>query len=452
MVETATTTRRRIGRRIFFIILGLLVLGAVATVAISFYQPPMRLMPPPVAFLDDRVGGAFAVSGTENPEPLIRLFYATNRAPLGTREERTYARQPGEDLHAGVATIRVGDDATTWERIVEWSTRPAGDEPRPFLHLDKVDEQASIAASGALSPEAEAWFRSLNEALAKSRDKDIIIYVHGANTNLERAAGQAAQLQHFLGQNSVVVLFNWPTAENFLLYSRDMVTAAKSAPELARLMDLLAAHTDAARINVFTYSAGGTVGSKALSIVGREPHPPGVAPDRLGEVYHAAPDADFRGFVDDLKDYASEAERTTVAVNMTDSALRLSGIINRASRAGRPDMRELTPEATEWLLGATKAYGIELVRVRPENIPGLSNWTHTFWYEDPWVSTDVLITLLYHLKANDRGLDPGDTSFGSRYWTFAPDYLARLSAVIDKLRRPAQASPPAAPDTATGGQ
>ena len=59
---------------------------------------------------------------------------------------------------------------------------------------------------------------------------------------------------------------------------------------------------------------------------------------RLGEIYHAAPDADFRGFVDDMQRLRQPAERMTVAVNMSDSALRLSGAINRASRAGRPDM------------------------------------------------------------------------------------------------------------------
>jgi hypothetical protein len=103
-------------------------------------------------------------------------------------------------------------------------------------------------------------------------------------------------------------------------------------------------------------------------------------------------------------------------------------------------MDELTPEATEWLLGAADDYGLEVLRVRPENIPGLSNWSHTFWYEDPWVSSDVLITLLHHLEPQDRGLEEGETSFGSHYWTFTPDYPERLSGVIDKLRQTAGAA------------
>lgn len=419
-------------RRFLLILLAVIVVGAGITVAISFYQPPMRLMPAPMVFLDGRTN-IFSDDPDRAPDPEIDLFYATNRAPLGTPEERDYARVPGEDLHAGVVTIRIGEDGTPWDRIYEWSTR-AGEGQRPFLHLDAVDEQATIAPGQPLSADAEAWFASIDAALAKSRDHDIIVYVHGANTNLERAAGQAAQLQHFTGRNSVVLLFNWPTAENFLRYSRDMVTAAESAPELARLIELLSEHTDAEHIDVFTYSAGATVGSKGLAIVGRDAAANGDTAARLGEIYHAAPDADFRGFVDDMKDYANRAERMTVAVNMNDSALRLSARVNNGSRAGRPDMAELSPEATQWLLDATKAYGLEVLRVRPENIPGLSSRSHTFWYDDPWVSSDVLITILHHLKPDERGLEVGDTSFGAEYWTFTPDYPERLADVIERLR------------------
>ena len=409
------------------------VLALAGVVAMSLYHPPMRLMPAPEVFVDGQTS-VFPSYPSAVHEPEIKLFYATNRLPLGPRSSRLYAVVPGRDLHAGVATVRIGEEGTTWDKIYAWSTGNS-DDRRPFLNLTNMAEQATFETDTPLTPQAMAWFAEINAALEQSRDKDIIVYVHGANTTVERAAGQAAQLHHFTGRNSIVLLFVWPTAENFLRYSRDMVTAFGAAPHLAELIELLDANTDAEKIDVFTYSAGGTVGSDALAIVGRDAQAPGAVAPALGEIYHAAPDADFRTFVDDMASYADKAERVTVAVNLNDSALRLSQVINRASRAGRPDMRELTDQQTDWLLDAVSEYGINVVRVRPENIPGLSRSSHTFWYDDPWVSSDVLITLLYDLPVNERGLAEGRAGSGAQYWTFTSDYPEKLAEVLDRLRQ-----------------
>jgi esterase/lipase superfamily enzyme len=414
----------------YLVILGLIGVGAL--VAVSFYQPPMRLMPAPAAFLDGEVN-AFEANPSLTPDQRIELFYATNRLPIGPRDNRVYAVVPGRDLHLGTASIRIGDEGTPWEKIYAWSTR-RDDDPRPFLHLENLNEQATIERGASLPPEARAWFAMIDASLEESRDKDVIVYVHGANTTVERAAGQAAQLHHFTGRNSVVVLFAWPTAENFLRYSRDMITAFGAAPHLADVIELLSENTAARNIDVFTYSAGGTVGSSGLAILGRDARAPGAIAPRLGEVYHAAPDADFRAFVDEMRDYAKLAQRMTVAANLNDSALLLSRAINRASRAGRPDIGELTPDATRWLLDAAAEHGLEVLQVRPENIPGLSRWSHTFWYDDPWVSSDALITMLFHLAPEHRGLAAGETPSGVRYWTFMPDYPDQLSKVMARLR------------------
>jgi len=412
---------------------------AGATIAISFYQPPMRLMPTPIVFL-----GGLSSPFTTNPEhksdPEIALFYATNRLPVGPRNDRLYAVVPGRDLQLGEATVRIGEEGTTWDRIYAWSTGES-DDRRPFLHLSNLNEQAAIEPDQPPSPAAKAWFDKIDQALAASQDRDVIVYVHGANTTVERAAGQAAQLRHFTGRTSVVVLFAWPTAENFLRYPRDMVTAFGAAPQLAKLVELLSQHTIADKVDVLTYSAGGTVGSDALALAGRKAKQPDAEPVRLGEVYHAAPDADFRRFVADMRDYADVAERVTVSANLNDSALRLSQVINRASRAGRPDMEELDADDTNWLLQSARADGLELLRVRPENIPGLSRTSHTFWYDDPWVSSDVLITLLYDLAPGERGLKDAAAASGVHYWTFTPDYPVQLAHVVSRLRQQGKISP-----------
>ena len=320
------------------ILLLLVIATAGVTAFFVFHHPPMRLMPPPLLF-QDAGARVFELAPDLATGSEISLFYATSRLPVGPRDNRVYTVAPDRRLHLGTATLRIGEEGSTLDQLKEWTTR-ADTGDRPFLNLIRMDEAATVADPADPGPDAAAWLAEIDAALAASRSKDILIYVHGANTTVERAAGQAAQLQHFAGREAVVVLFAWPTAENFLRYSRDIENAFGSAPHLAALIALLARHTTAHHVGVFTYSAGATVGSDALARLARDDP---AAAARLGEVYHAAPDADFRGFVDDLAAYGKDARRVTTAVNLGDSALRLAGAVNRASRAGRPDLPSSPP-------------------------------------------------------------------------------------------------------------
>lgn len=401
---------------------------ASVTLAVALYHPPMRLMPPPLLFQKggEQVVGIAPAMFTGNR---IDVLYATNRLPIGPHETRIYTVAPDRALHFGTAHMRVGDEGTTFDDLVDWATRNS--DERPFIHLEAMDESGSMKP-GAEPAGAAGWFSAVDEALATSGARDVIIYVHGANTTVERAAGQAAQLQHFSAGRAVVVLFAWPTAENFLRYPRDIETALGGAPHLAELIRLVAAHTRAENVDVFTYSAGGTVGSDGLARLARDAGP---AANRLGEVYHAAPDADFRAFARDLTAYGPMARRVTTAVNMGDSALRLAQTVNRASRAGRPDLRELSDEETDALLAASANGRMQVLQVHPEAMDGLSARSHTFWYDDPWVSNDVLMTLLFHLTPEERGLDADVSPQGVGYWTFPPDYPDHMPALVELLRQ-----------------
>lgn len=421
-----------------WIALVVVVIAASVTSFFVFYHPPMRLMPAPLIFQEggDRL---FDLAPALADGSELEIFYATNRLPVGPRDNRIYTVAPDRRLHVGSAELRIGDEGSTLDQIREWTM--SGDPgDRPYIHLRRMREAGTITdPKTELTPEVDAWLAEINAELGRSRDRDILVYVHGANTTVERAAGQASQLRHYLGRDSVVVLYAWPTAENFLRYSRDIETAFGAAPHLADLIDLLAEHTDAEHVNVFTYSAGATVGSDALARL-TEDHP--AALDRLGEVYHAAPDADFRSFVEDLRAYGPHARRVTAAVNLGDSALRLSGAVNRASRAGRPDLRELSPEATDWLLAAAQDQGLEILQVRPDDMPGLAASSHTFWYDDPWVSNDVLVKLTFHPQPDERGLIDDTAASGARYWTFPPNYPARIRELRDSFLRKLSAQMP----------
>jgi hypothetical protein len=429
------------------------LLGLIVTVLLSFHQPPMRLMPVPLVF--QKAGGAlFAANPNLRADNRIELFYASNRLAVGPRNDRIHAIAPGRDLLLGVTSIRIGDAGTTWDRVLEWSMGEDGGR-RPQLILERMTELAELPGEApvpppgpALDPALRAWLGLVDAALARSPDPDIIIYVHGANSTVERAAGQAAQLRHFTGQNSVVLLFAWPTAENFLVYPRDIQTAFGAAPQLARLVALLGLHTRARHIDVLSYSAGGTVASDGLALVGRAApaNPRGAT---LGEVHHAAPDADLAGFVDDLRDYAGVATRVTVSLNMADAALRVSEIVNRGSRAGRPNLAALSPGDRRFLGQANAELGLEIVEVRGEDLPGMGNRSHGFWYMDPWVSSDVIAKLMTGAAAPARGLVSVTGPDGLTIWRFPPDYEVRLARALAAFSAgtspPTRSAAPAAP-------
>jgi len=83
--------------------------------------------------------------------------------------------------------------------------------------------------------------------------------------------------------------------------------------------------------------------------------------------------------------------------------------------------------------------------VRPDDIPDLPPRSHAFWYEDPWVSNDLLGLLLLNAEPQRRGLSEQSGPGGARYWTFPPDYRDRVL----QLFKPAPTSRPgSSPSTA----
>ena len=407
-------------------------------------QPPVRLMPPPEAFVKSE-NNLFSVNQNLKPSENIQVFYATNRKPVGGPDNQSYSRTPTDDLHLGVADLSIGGGEITWEALYKLSTQADGEDLRPEILLTSLHQKAQVSpllGDSSGGADGLAFFRLIDQALAASNDKNLTIYVHGANTGVQRATAQAAQYRHFTGRNSVVLSYIWPSAESFLRFSQDVANTARTAPTFAHLIRMLSLHTQARQINVIAYSSGAMVASGGLARL--DTPDPRFPPDslRLGEVYYAAPDADFRTFVGYLQRQKGIGKRATVAINMDDSVLMWSSLHQRASRAGRPDLTELSGEDTRWLLQAAADDAIDVLWVKPEGLPGLAQRSHTFWYDHPWVSTDLLMKMLFGLPPTERGLDPGVSPQGVKYWEFPADYGQRLWQLMQQLKEQPVKEPP----------
>jgi esterase/lipase superfamily enzyme len=284
---------------------------------------------------------------------------------------------------------------------------------------------------GALQPDAGprlAFSAAVNERLARGRDQDIFIYVHGYRVNFENPLLVAAELWHFLGYEGVFIPFAWPSHRGRLAYFGDTESARYSAVFLREFLEYLAAETDARRIHVVGYSAGtrlvvAALHQMALANQHRSPEDTRRAL-RLGNVILVGSDVDRGIFGTYLLDgLLNVQEHLTIYESPRDKALGMALFSFGNERLGQLDPDDLTAEAKAFLL---RSDAMALVSVAAA--PGFDHGNgHSYFRDSPWVSTDLLATLRHGFRPVERGLvqDPA-----TGIWNFPPDYLDRVEAAI----------------------
>jgi esterase/lipase superfamily enzyme len=402
-------------------------------------QPKVYLMPPPIGIQSD--GILFDLTEGSTDENLLYTLYATNRQPVETNNKSDhYTIFPSDVLKLGFVVHRVGEGEMSWDEIYKESLEAKRSKElllireyaREVVTYDIKDDLMKTSA------QADGFFLEINELLDKSIDKDILIYAHGANSNFYRATAQGAQLHHFTGHNSVVLSFSWPSAENLLKYKTDVLHAKQTVPAFARLLELLANHTKAKHINILAYSAGAQVVTPALALF--EDIYPGLSKEdlkhklRIGEVYFASPDTAFKPFAQRYLKFKDIVERTTVNINQNDSVLRFSAFENGMSRLGKPDLSEVTHKELNILIEASKTPEFDLLDVSGSEVLDIGG-AHDSWYNNSWVSSDVLMLLLFNASPLDRGLVEHWYEDGSRAYRFPSDYDTRLHDLVTGQRK-----------------
>jgi esterase/lipase superfamily enzyme len=400
---------------------------------------PVALMAsaPPGKLAVDRSAAAPALA-TPDPHARMTLLYATTREPQGTGDWRRYGENVADELRFGAASLRVDEDAARAfeRRAIRSSPKPSD---RPDAHLERLVEQAVFAANAdldVLSPEMRRFFTGIDHALSLGPDKDVFVYVHGNNNGVYRTATQAARYSQSTGRNSVVFAFVWPTWDPVLNYGADVGAARRSVPAFARFIELLARHTRAEHINILSFSGGARIVSSALRALGAAT--PAAGHEglrerlRLGEVYYTAADIEMREFVGDLEQYADLPLRVTLQLNRHDYILALLGAIPGTSRAGHANLDELNAAQRASLRDWANNSRLDLVDVASESWANIMSRGHAFWYDRPWVSTDVLMQFRYHASPGARGLEQAYAD-GVKRWVFPSDYEQRAATALAKL-------------------
>ena len=417
-----------------------------------------RLMPTPVGF-DKSGGDPFLNTPPSMQSTSLSVLVAADRKPAvhdATRGDPPsksgvdfFTNDRDTSMQFGRATVEFAAHEPGWDYLVQES-RTEARRSDPLLKMTGYEPFGSVWVGipplDETPPEEEeaaitAFTEAVNAGLSVSRSKDIYIFIHGFNTSFVDNMTLGAEMFHYLGRDGVFINYGWPSQDSVFDYSADKSTASASTRPFRLLLTRLAKRSNVEHIHILAHSAGAPIAVEALRQLRlmhfSEPTAATRSRYKIGRLVLVAPDMDLGDFGNAVADGATAVpERTTIYISSHDKALDISAWIGGFARLGQP-MSVLTPKNIAFL-GAQE--GVDIVDVfLAERMFG--SWLgHSYFHDDPWVSTDVLLTLNYGLLPDARGLvrDPKESVF-----TFPADYLAKAAAAALRVCQPALAVAPA---------
>jgi esterase/lipase superfamily enzyme len=432
---------RRLIRAAAFLAFGL-VLQACAGKA----PPALALMPAPDAFDI----GAFDRAADDRPVgdiPDGGILYATGRQKsAGNAPGDFYTTERSLVVHLGEARISVSRPEITWRqaREVALLKSPTRDYP---IQVSGVTEYGVL--EGSVTPyldpgpqatppaSATAQFTSeVNRRLERTGQRDVYIYVHGYKVTFDNPVLVAAEMWHFMGYDGVFIAYSWPATPEATAYVGDVDTAMGMARNLRELVRTLETKTKAERIHIIGYSAGTRLVSRTLeqmALLNRDrPEGDYRYGSRLENVFLVSSDVDRSVFGAYLADGILDVSRHLIIyASAKDEALRISEGITGHQRLGEALAADAVPPALAQLL-KSRADRISYIDVSAA--PNIESGNgHGYFRGSPWVSSDLMVKLMYRLDPEVRGLvrDPR-----TGILTFPADYDLRMQTALGSVRPP----------------
>lgn len=413
----------------------LLVAASLALAACAGNRPgpnQLFLMPAPEVY------DAGAIDPFIDNDPISRgvlpgVLYATDRKPAEP-DDRKYARythERGFALRLGLAETRLGiDEEITWEeaRRVSLLKNRTTNYPIEVAAVEEFGILAETVRPFDPVPELDdapkqRFFDEIDARLASSPRKDVYVYVHGYKVNFENPILVAAELWHFLGYNGAFVAYSWPTKYSTFAYLADLDSAVNSARNLRTLLVQIARNTSVERIHVIGYSMGTRVVSRMLAdfgIYGQRRDREELLALKLENVILVGSDVDRAILGGYLVDGAlSVPQSLTIYQSQRDGALNMSRIVFGRERSGQAFGGDLDDRTRRFLDDHPRLRVIDVSDADGGKVIG----GHGYFRKSPWVSSDILMTLMYNLEPGDRGLV---READRPIWRFPPDYVERL--------------------------
>jgi esterase/lipase superfamily enzyme len=398
------------------------------------------MLPSPIILQDERLDFSRIVR-PESRTTEVRVLYATTRAVAPPEAPERYTARPGDAVRLGVAQVQLGEPKWSFDELVKSDRTSRPENPRPA----RVIAVKEFGVFGAPGSEAERQFvAAIDRQVEHSPNGSVVIYVPGYRASFDQAMVLMGSWGHFLGRQSPMIAFSWPTGTRVWNYLTDCPRARAYVPDIARLIALVGERSQARRLNLVGFSCGSPLLAEALVQL-REAHPGDDSEAlqrryRIANAIFVAADIDLQTFARSYLPALSDiARRTEVYLSEDDFALKFAALLARASRLGRPRFDELTREDLETLASNERLVGIDVTGVYgAHELTGMRG--HGYWVANQRVSSDVLLSMVYPFDPAWRGLVHGP---GRGMWTFPDDYPRRVGDAVYQAVPALRRMPPA---------
>lgn len=275
-----------------------------------------------IGFGHDLLPTAISTGATQH-----KIFFATTREHSSDPSE-FFSGERADDMSLGYVDIAVPAAHTIGQ--IE---RPPEGTPDIEKHF--------VIGEPALFNGGNDFRSALEEVLAANDqpEKNVLVFIHGYNTNFSSALLRITQFVHDTGFDGVPVLFSWASRGKTIDYVYDLNSALQARFFLQDL-GLILAEADVDYFGLVAHSMGNIVALEALSALERRAdfNPKG----KLRGVILAAPDVDFDLFVEYVKELPTIRRFIHVLISTDDKALSISKrIAGGLTRVGSADPERL---------------------------------------------------------------------------------------------------------------
>lgn len=273
-----------------------------------------------------------AIVGWNEGVSTWEVFYATNRALDASGSPEVRARHGN----------RLSDVPLYGRAEVTLPKRRRGvdvphEQPKSLLPFGSNSEAASspvdLSTIDDVRPlSTEEFLAGVRQQVDRSRQRDVLLFVHGFNVRFDASVVRAAQIALDMPFNGAVLAYSWPSQGGVQNYAVDEpINAASVAPFQEFLTTLRSGLDPDVRIHILVHSMGNRIVMQGLStwnVPESAPQPP------IDNLALMAPDVGLSDFRACAPGVVERCRRVTLYASVHDAALIASKNLHQEQRAG----------------------------------------------------------------------------------------------------------------------